>query len=56
MVVISVESEFQGMIAAEGDVILMVDADGASDINDFEKCVVAVIHSLSHNSPVEKYL
>jgi hypothetical protein len=30
------------MMAAAGEIILMADADGASNINDFEKCVKAV--------------
>jgi hypothetical protein len=29
-------------MAAIGDIILMVDADGATDINEFEKCVERV--------------
>lgn len=33
-------------MAAIGDLILMVDADGATDINEFDKCVDKVSNDL----------
>lgn len=33
----------QGMLIAKGEYILMVDADGATDINDFKKVFSEVI-------------
>lgn len=30
-------------MAARGDIVLFADADGASDINDFDRCLDKVI-------------